>query len=77
VEFFGEPGCDLEAFTVAGAEGASPRVLRVAKGPVPVEHLRPEPLSRWAAALLASLPPSCADLRLHLEQALSAVGGAL
>jgi hypothetical protein len=73
-DFFGEPGCDLEAFTVPAASGAA-RVLRVSKGPAPVPGLRPEALTRWAQALLASIPQGREELRGRLAEALREVGG--
>lgn len=68
-EFFGEPGCDLEAFHAPG------RVLRVAKGPAPVPDLRPAGLSRFARLLVEALPEGESRLAEDLAAALGAVGG--
>jgi hypothetical protein len=75
-DFWGEPGCDVEVYYVAAADG-DVRALRVSKGPGRVAGLRPEPLGELSRALLASLPAAAGDLRAEVAGALAAVGGEL
>jgi len=77
VEFWGEPGCDVEVYYVAIEDAGPIRALRVSKGPDPEANLRPEPLTRLAGAMLGALPEDAAALRTGLAQALDAVGGSL
>lgn len=77
----GKPGCDREEYTFVDAAGGI-HAVRVSKGPEPVADLRPEPLDRIAAALVAVLPASgddarVAELRRRTREALEAVGGTL
>ncbi len=83
--FWGEAGCDLEQLRLVGADGELVTYL-VSKGQAVVPGLRPEPLERAEALLLATLPDSWpgpgVDPRLELlrrraAETLGAVGGPL
>ena len=69
-EFWGEPGCDTETFTLT--DGESTRTLRVSKGPESIPNLRPDVLDEVAAAMLAFVP---SERKRQVREALEAVGG--
>ena len=83
--FWGEPGCDLEQLRVVGADGELLTYL-ISKGQAQVPDLRPAPLERAEALLLATLPdtwpgpgvdPRVETLRRRAAATLAAVGGPL
>ena len=80
--FWGAPGCDSEVLYLRADPARRSNLFRLSKGPSAVEGLRPVPLGRLAAALVATLPeggtdPRLHDLRARVGRALAAVGGPL
>lgn len=79
---WGEPGCDLEQLHLALPSSRRPTTYRASKGPDPDPDLRPLPLGRHYAQLVASIPadaaaPGAPRLRQTIAAALEAVGGRL
>lgn len=79
---WGEPGCDLEQLHLSLPSTRRPTTYRASKGPDPDPDLRPLPLGRHYAQLVASIPaqasaPGAPHLRETIAAALAAVGGPL
>jgi hypothetical protein len=76
---FGIPGCDVEQFHWQPEADAKDRTIVVSKGPEPIEGVRPQPLRKLYALLVASIPEqaSLPNLRERVVEALTVVGGPL
>ena len=79
--FWGQPGCDIEAFHWQAPGAEHPLAFQIAKGPERAPDLRPAALTELARALLATLPDEpdpdvrLDRLRSQVRAALEAVGG--
>lgn len=84
---FGQPGCDMETYRMprsAGDEGRGAQQFIISKGAERVEDLRPGSLTRFARALVESIPssdgmrssdPRTAMLEKRVRSAFASIGG--
>ena len=82
--FWGQPGCDVEAFRIPRAKGDRTMQLTVATNGLRRTEARPAPLTALGAALAASIPEDAAlegeaqrtrDLAQRVREAFAAIGG--